>query len=106
MSGAALPGPIASTITAPAGHIIYGPFQTIDSTHNKACAQRCFVIEHGGGTKGRASVYPSVHFLNRQAAREKLAALRALTDAARQRHLALAADYQKRAEAMGSAARP
>jgi hypothetical protein len=51
-------------------------------------------------------VYPSVHFLNRQAAREKLAALRALTDAARQRHLALAEDYQKRAEAMGPAARP
>jgi hypothetical protein len=48
-------------------------------------------------------VYPSVHFLNRQAAREKLAALRALTDAARKRHLALAEDYQKRAEAIGAA---
>jgi hypothetical protein len=51
-------------------------------------------------------VYPSVHFFNRQAAREKMAALRALTDAARNRHLALAKDYQKRAEAMSAAARP
>ena len=49
-------------------------------------------------------VYPNVHFLIRQAAREKLAAKRALTEAARQRHLALAENYQKRAEAMGSAA--
>ena len=45
-------------------------------------------------------MYPSVHFLNRQAAREKLAAKRALTEAARERHLALAEDFQKRAEAM------
>jgi hypothetical protein len=51
-------------------------------------------------------VYPSVHFFNRQAAREKMAALRALTEAARNRHLALAKDYQKRAEAMSAAARP
>jgi len=43
-------------------------------------------------------LYPNVHFLTRQAAREKLAATRALTEAARQRHLALAADYQKRAD--------
>lgn len=50
---------------------------------------------------GRGSdVYPSVHFFHRQAAREKLAAMRALTEAARERHLALALDYQKRAEAM------
>lgn len=49
-------------------------------------------------------VYPNVHFLIRQAAREKLAAKRALTDAARQRHLALAENYQKRAEAMGGGA--
>lgn len=49
-------------------------------------------------------MYPSVHFLNRQAAREKLAAMRALTDAARQRHLALAEDYQKRAEATRASA--
>ena len=48
-------------------------------------------------------MYPSVHFLNRQAAREKLAAKRALTDAARERHLALAEDFQLRAEAMRSA---
>ena len=48
-------------------------------------------------------VYPSVHFFDRQAAREKLAAKRALTDAARERHLALAKDYQKRAEQMRSA---
>ena len=51
-------------------------------------------------------MYPNVHFLNRQAAREKLAAKRALTEAARDRHLALADDYQKRAEAMRSAVRP
>jgi hypothetical protein len=48
-------------------------------------------------------LYPNVHFLNRQAAREKLAAKRALTEAARQRHLALAEDYQKRAEAIRGA---
>jgi hypothetical protein len=45
-------------------------------------------------------VYPSVHFLNRQAAREKLAAKRALTETARDRHLALAEDYEKRAATM------
>jgi hypothetical protein len=47
-------------------------------------------------------VYPSVHFFTRQAAREKLAAMRALTEAGRQRHLTLAEDYQRRAEAMGA----
>jgi hypothetical protein len=51
-------------------------------------------------------LYPNVHFLNRQAAREKLAAKRALTEAARRRHLTLAEDYQKRAEAMGAAGQP
>jgi hypothetical protein len=51
-------------------------------------------------------VFASVHFFNRQAAREKLAAMRALTDAARQRHLAMAEDYQKRADAMRSALQP
>ena len=45
-------------------------------------------------------MYPSVHFFHRQAARENLAAKRALTEAARERHLALAQDYRKRAEAM------
>lgn len=45
-------------------------------------------------------VYPNVHYLSRQAAREKVAAKKALTDAARIRHLALAEDYEKRAEAM------
>ena len=50
-------------------------------------------------------MYPSVHFFNRQAAREKLAAKKALTEAARQRHLALAEDFEKRAEAMRAAAR-
>jgi len=49
-------------------------------------------------------VYPSIHFFHRQAAREKLAASRALTEAARERHLALAQDYEKRAEAVRSAA--
>ena len=49
-------------------------------------------------------MYPNVHFFHRQAAREKLAAKRALTEAARERHLALALDYQKRAEALRSSA--
>ena len=49
-------------------------------------------------------MYPSVHFFTRQAIREKLAASRALTEAARNRHLALAADYNKRAEAIRAAA--
>lgn len=44
-------------------------------------------------------MYPNVHFLNRQAAREKLAAQRALTEKARERHLALAEDFEKRAQA-------
>jgi hypothetical protein len=56
------------------------------------------------GFGGGFGVYPSVHFLHRQAAREKLAASRALTKAARERHLALALDYQKRAEALRSSA--
>ncbi|MEA3079217.1 MAG: hypothetical protein QOF05_625 [Sphingomonadales bacterium] len=47
-------------------------------------------------------MYPSIHFFHRQAAREKLAASRALTEAARQRHLALAEDYARRAEQMRS----
>ena len=45
-------------------------------------------------------MYPSVHFFNRQAARERQAAMRALTDAARERHLALADDYRRRADQM------
>lgn len=45
-----------------------------------------------------------MHFLNRQAAREKLAAKRALTETARERHLALAEDFMKRAEAARDAA--
>jgi hypothetical protein len=40
----------------------------------------------------------NVHFFTRQAARETNAARRALTDAARQRHLAMATQYAKRAE--------
>jgi hypothetical protein len=44
------------------------------------------------------SLFPSIHFLHRQATREKLAASKALTDAARERHLALAEEYLKRAE--------
>jgi hypothetical protein len=58
------------------------------------------------GSKGEGALYPSVHYLNRQAAREKVAATKALTEAARQRHLALAEDYQKRAEAMREALQP
>lgn len=48
-------------------------------------------------------MYPNVHFFTRQAAREKLAAMRALTETARARHLALAEDYLKRAEAAQTA---
>jgi hypothetical protein len=62
-------------------------------------------MEHWIGVPGRVEVYASVHFLNRQAAREKLAAKKALTETARLRHLALADDYEKRAEAMVSSAR-
>ena len=57
-----------------------------------------------GSSGERVQVYASVHFLTRQAAREKLAAMRALTETARERHLALAEDYSKRAEAMRSIA--
>jgi hypothetical protein len=53
--------------------------------------------------RGRGAVYPSVHFLTRQAARERLAARQALTETARERHLALAEDYRQRAEAMRAA---
>jgi hypothetical protein len=60
-------------------------------------------MEQGPGLLGGLCVYPSIHFFHRQAAREKLAASRALTEAARQRHLALAQDYQKRAEELRSA---
>jgi hypothetical protein len=48
-------------------------------------------------------LYPSVHFLKRQAAREKLAAKTALTEVARDRHLSLADHFEKRAEALRSA---
>jgi hypothetical protein len=47
---------------------------------------------------GRALVLPNIHFLQRQATREKLAASKALTETARQRHLELAEQYLKRAE--------
>jgi len=60
-------------------------------------------MEHTPALVGEVAVYPNVHFLNRQAAREKLAAQRALTETARKRHLSLAEDYEKRAEAMRSA---
>ena len=53
---------------------------------------------------GEGSVYPSVHFFNRQAARERLAAMRALTEAARDRHLALAEDYHRRAAELAGVA--
>ncbi len=55
------------------------------------------------GFAGEVEVYPSVHFFNRQAAREKLAASRALTETARERHLALAEEYRQRAETMRAA---
>jgi len=47
---------------------------------------------------GRVSVLPNIHFLHRQATREKLAASKALTETARLRHLELAELYLKRAE--------
>jgi hypothetical protein len=50
-----------------------------------------------GNLWGRVPVYPSIHFLTRQANREKLAASRALTETARQRHLELADLYLQRA---------
>jgi hypothetical protein len=62
-------------------------------------------MEQGLRVQGEGAVYPSVHFLNRQAAREKLAAKKALTEAARRRHLALAEEFQKRAEELRALAR-
>lgn len=41
---------------------------------------------------------PSVHFLVRQAARERLAAVRAVSEESKQRHLAMAELYARRAE--------
>ena len=41
---------------------------------------------------------PSVHFLVRQAARERLAAVRTLSEHSKQRHLAMAELYIRRAE--------
>jgi hypothetical protein len=55
---------------------------------------------------GRLAVYPNVHFLTRQAARERLAARRALTETARDRHLALAEEFRKRAEDARAAIQP
>ena len=43
-------------------------------------------------------MYLNVNFFTRQAARETKAARRALTDAARQRHLEMATHYAKKAE--------
>jgi hypothetical protein len=62
-----------------------------------------FIMERCSRVVGEGVVYPSVHFFHRQAAREKLAAMRALTEAARERHLALALDYKNRAEQLRSA---
>ena len=64
-----------------------------------------FIMEHGRRGSGEGVLYPNVHYLNRQAAREKLAAKQALTEAARLRHLALAEHYERRAEAINSSAR-
>jgi hypothetical protein len=43
-------------------------------------------------------VVPSVHFLVRQAAREKLAAARTLNEESKARHRAMAELYMRRAE--------
>jgi hypothetical protein len=61
-------------------------------------------MEHGQGIWGGTGVYPNVHYLSRQAMREKLAAKQALTEAARLRHLALAEHYERRAEAIRGSA--
>ncbi len=42
-------------------------------------------------------MFPNYYFMTRQAMREKLAASKALTEAAKQRHLALAEEYSRRA---------
>ena len=47
----------------------------------------------------------TVHFFTRQAAREAQAAKRALTDAAKQRHMSMAAHYAERAEQLQRQAR-
>lgn len=46
---------------------------------------------------------PNAHFLQRQAARERKAAASAVTRAARERHLGLAAEFTKRAEQLQTA---
>jgi len=43
-------------------------------------------------------VIPSVHFLIRQAARERLAAMRSLNEEAKARHIAMAELYTMRAQ--------
>jgi len=48
-------------------------------------------------------VVPSVHFLMRQAAREKLAAVRALNEEAKGRHSAMAELYITRAQQLQAA---
>jgi hypothetical protein len=50
------------------------------------------------GVLGGVVMYLNVHFFTRQAARETKAARRALTDAARQRHLEMASHYAMRAQ--------
>jgi hypothetical protein len=49
-------------------------------------------------------VVSSVHFLIRQAARERLAAVRTLSQDAKQRHLAMAELYERRAAELGGGA--
>jgi len=84
--------------------LIYGRFPASDSTDNKACMPAGFIMEHANGVRRRAVLYPNVHYLNRQVAREKLAAKQALTEAARLRHLALAEHFERKAEAIRGAA--
>lgn len=50
------------------------------------------------GFWGGLVMYLNVHFFTRQAARETKAARQALTDAARRRHMEMAAHYATRAE--------
>ena len=83
--------------------LIYRQFVTQDSTDNKACFPPASRIRMHSWDQGRGAVYPSIHFFTRQAARERLAAMRALTETARERHLALAEEYRQRAEAMRAA---
>ena len=95
-----MPGCMASIVI----RLIYSRFPERDSTSNKACMPAGFIMEHARRGSGEGVLYPNVHYLNRQVARERLAAKQALTEAARLRHLALAEHYERKAEAIRGSA--